>query len=133
MFQDLSTRRHWPVKKATVDLPIRMKGNLKMHFRYFVELDGGPEQGSKRCFADLTKVKLSLRRRLVRSRSKWNLEVLVFGREEENWSTRRKTSRSKGENQQQTQPIYGIDSRTRTHVILLGGGCSHHCATLAPQ
>ena len=104
-----------------------------MHFRYFVELDGGPEQGSKRCFADLTKVKLSLRRRLVRSRSKWNLEVLVFGREEENWSTRRKTSRSKGKNQQQTQPIYGIDSRTQTQVILLGGGCSHHCATLAPQ
>ena len=49
-----------------------------MHFRYFVELDGGPEQGSKRYLADLTKVKLSLRRRLVRSRSKWNVEVLVF-------------------------------------------------------
>ena len=28
----------------------------------------------------------------------------------ENWSTRRKTSRSKGENQQQTQPTYGVDA-----------------------
>ena len=27
----------------------------------------------------------------------------------ENWSTRRKTCESKGENQQQTQPIDGID------------------------
>ena len=71
VYQDLSTRHDWSVKKAIVDLPIRMKGNSTMHFRYFVELDGGPEQGSKRCFADLIKVKLSLRRRLVRSRSKW--------------------------------------------------------------
>ena len=37
------------------------------------------------------------------SRSNWNLEVLVF-EERENRSTRRKTSQSKDENQQQTQP-----------------------------
>ena len=29
MNQDLSTRRDWPVKKAIVDLPIRMKRNSK--------------------------------------------------------------------------------------------------------
>ena len=29
MYQDLSTRNDWPVKKAVVDLPIRMKGNSK--------------------------------------------------------------------------------------------------------
>ena len=29
MYQDLSTRHDWPVKKAIVDLPIRMKGNSK--------------------------------------------------------------------------------------------------------
>ena len=44
----------------------------------------------------------------VCSRSNWNLEVSVF--EEENWSTWRKTSRNKGENQQQTQPTYGVDA-----------------------
>ena len=37
------------------------------------------------------------------------LEVLVF-EERENRSTRRKTSRSKGENQQQTQPTYGVNA-----------------------
>ena len=40
----------------------------------------------------------------------------------ENRSTWRKTSRSKGENQQQTQPTYGVDA----------GIWTHHCATLAP-
>ena len=30
VYQDLSTCRDWPVKKATVDLPIRLKGNLKL-------------------------------------------------------------------------------------------------------
>ena len=39
--------------------------------------------------------------RLPDSWSNWNLEMLVF-EERENRSTRRKTSRSKGENQQQT-------------------------------
>ena len=38
----------------------------------------------------------------VHSRLNWNLEVLVL-RRGENLSTRRKTSQSKGENQQQTQ------------------------------
>ena len=29
VYQDLSTRPDWPVKKAIVDLPIRLKGNSK--------------------------------------------------------------------------------------------------------
>ena len=33
-----------------------------------------------------------------------------FLRRGENRSTRRKTSRGKGENQQQTQPTYGVDA-----------------------
>ena len=27
-------RHDWPVKKAIVDLPIRLKGKFKTHFRY---------------------------------------------------------------------------------------------------
>ena len=58
---------------------------------------------------------------------------LEFGRRrEKNQSTQRKTSRSKGENQQQTQPTYGVDARIQTRATLVGGECSHHCATLAP-
>ena len=46
----------------------------------------------------------------VRSRSNWNLEVLVF-KKRRNWRTRGKSSRSsKGENQKQTQPTYGVDA-----------------------
>ena len=37
-----------------------------------------------------------------------------FLRRGENWSTRRKTSRSKEENQQQTQPTYDAGSGNRT-------------------
>ena len=29
MYQDLSARHNWPVKKAIVDLPIGLKGNSK--------------------------------------------------------------------------------------------------------
>ena len=36
------------LKKAIVDLPI------KTHFREFVESFGGPEQGYRRCLADVT-------------------------------------------------------------------------------
>ena len=40
----------------------------------------------------------------------------------------RKTSRSKGENQQQTQPTYGVDAGIWTRATLVGGERSHHCA-----
>ena len=46
----------------------------------------------------------------------------------ENRSTRRKTSRRKDENQQQTQPTYDTKSGNRTRATLVGGECSHHCA-----
>ena len=60
------------------------------------------------------------------SRSNWNLEMLVF-------EERRKTSRSKEENQQQTQPTYDTGFGNRTRVTLVEGECSHHCAIPAPQ
>ena len=44
---------------------------------------------------------------------------------------RRKTSRSKGENQQQTQPTYGVDAEIWTRATLVGGECPYHCTTLA--
>ena len=66
----------------------------------------------------------------VRFRWNWNLKLLVL-RKGENRSTRGKISRSKGENQQQTQPTYGVDAGIRTQASFVGGGCSHHCATIA--
>ena len=49
---------------------------------------------------------------------------------EENRSTRKKTARSKEENQQQTQPTNGVNSGNRTQATLMDG--SHHCAIPAP-
>ena len=40
-------------------------------------------------------------------------------------------SRSKGENQQQTQPTYSVDSGVWTLATWMGGECSPNCATLA--
>ena len=53
----------------------------------------------------------------------------------ENRSTRRKTSRSKGENQQRTQPTYDVDARIQTWATLVALECSHHCAcaSVVPQ
>ena len=55
-----------------------------------------------------------------------------FLRRGENRSTRRKTSRSRVENQQQTQPTYQAGSRNRTRATLVGGERSHHCTIPAP-
>ena len=59
---------------------------------------------------------------------------LEFGdvglRRGKNRSTRRKTSRSKDQNQQQTQPTYDAESGNRTRATLVGSECSHHCAIL---
>ena len=55
-----------------------------------------------------------------------------FLRREENRSTQRKTSRSREENQQQTQPTYDVESGNRTRATLVEGECSHHCAIPAP-
>ena len=56
-----------------------------------------------------------------------------FLRRGENRRTRRKTSRSKEENQQQTQTTYDAESGNRTWDTLVGGEGSHHCAIPAPQ
>ena len=55
-----------------------------------------------------------------------------FLRRGENRSTQRKTSRSRVENQQQTQPTYDAGSGSRTRDTLVGGERSHHCANPAP-
>ena len=53
----------WPVKKAIVDLPVRLKGNLKCIS--VVESVGGSVQGFRRCLTDVTNwVKLHLQGRL---------------------------------------------------------------------
>ena len=70
--------------------------------------------------------------RLPDSWSNWNLELLVF-KERGKPEHPEKTSRRKGENQQQTQPTYGVHAGIRTRTTLVGGECSHHCVTLAPQ
>ena len=51
-----------------------------------------------------------------------------FLRRGENRITRKKTSRSKEENQQQTQPTYAVGSGNRTRDPVVGGERSHHCA-----
>ena len=66
------------------------------------------------------------------SGSNWNLEMLVFeerGKPEypgKNFSSRE-------ENQQQTQPTYGVESENRSRATMVGGECSHHCAIPAPN
>ena len=54
-----------------------------------------------------------------------------FLRRGENRSTRRKTSRSRVGNQQQTQPTYDTGSGNRTRNTLVRGERSHHCAISA--
>ena len=43
-----------------------------------------------------------------------------------------KTSGSRDENQQQTQPTYDTEFGNRTRATLVGGECSHHCAIPVP-
>ena len=50
----------------------------------------------------------------------------------ENWSTRRKTSQSRVENQQ-TQPTYDAEFGNQTRVTLVGGECSDTAPTLLPE
>ena len=59
--------------------------------------------------------------------------ICWFLRRGENRSTRRKTSRSKEENKQQTQPTYDAGSSIQTWDTLVGGEHSHHCTIPAPQ
>ena len=56
-----------------------------------------------------------------------------FLRRGENRSTRRKTSGSKDENQQETQPTYDAESGNRTRVTWVGCESSYHCSITVPQ
>ena len=52
--------------------------------------------------------------RLPDSWSNWNLEVLVFEeRGKPEYPEKNLSEQSKGENQQQTQPTYGVDAVSR--------------------
>ena len=65
----------------------------------------------------------------VCSKSIWECWFLRRGENRRTW---RKTSRSKGENQQQTEPnIWRWRQNLNPRVTLVGGECSHHCTTLA--
>ena len=55
-----------------------------------------------------------------------------FLRRGENRSTRRKTFRSRVE-EQQTQPTYDAGFGYQTRATLVGGECSHHCTIPAPK
>ena len=66
------------------------------------------------------------------SRLYWNLAVLVF-EERGKLEYPEKNLSEQGENQQQTQPIYDAGTGNRTWATLVGGECSHHCSTPAPQ
>ena len=55
-----------------------------------------------------------------------------FWGEGKNRSTWRKTSQSKDENQQQTQPTYDAESGNQTRATLVGGEHSHHCTIPTP-
>ena len=61
----------------------------------------------------------------------WFLVELEFGNvnfeKKGKQSTRRKTSQSKGENQQQTQPTGSVHARIWTRSTLVRGESSHHC------
>ena len=61
----------------------------------------------------------------MRSRSNWNLKVLVFKEREKPEYPEKNLSeqRTKGENQQQTQLTYGVDARIRTRTTLVGSEC----------
>jgi len=54
-----------------------------------------------------------------------------FLRRKGNQSTWQKPRTAREKNQQQTQLIYGFNAGIQTQVMLVGGECSYHCATLA--
>ena len=59
--------------------------------------------------------------------------MLVFEERGKPESTRRKTSRGREENEQQTQLTYDAGSGNRTRDILVGGERSHQSAIPASQ
>ena len=68
----------------------------------------------------------------VRSRSNWSLEMLVFKERGKPENPEKSLSEQERENQQQTQPTYGVNAGVRTRATLVRDECSHHYAPLAP-
>ena len=68
----------------------------------------------------------------MHSRIKLDQSSMLVFEERGNWSTQRKISRSRVENQQQTQPTYDTWSGNQTWDTLVGSKHSHHCAIPAP-
>ena len=66
----------------------------------------------------------------MRSRSNWNLDLLVF-KERVKLEDPEENLSEQGENQRQTQPTYGVEAGIQTVATMVGGGCYHQCATLA--
>ena len=65
VYQDLTTRHDWTVKKAIVDLPIRLKGNLKrISGKLLSPLGAENKDIGAASQTLLTGVRLRLRRRL---------------------------------------------------------------------
>ena len=64
--------------------------------------------------------------------SNWSLEMLVF-EERGKPEYPEKNLSSREENQQQTQPTYGVESENRSRATLVGGECSHHYTIPAPE
>ena len=63
--------------------------------------------------------------------SNWNLEMLVFEERGKLEYPEKNLLEQRSENQQQTQPTYGVNDRIWTCATMVGGECSHQCATLA--
>ena len=72
------------------------------------------------------------RDKVLDNRDRTGIWKCWFLRRGETRGNRRKTSRRKDENQQQTQPTYDAESGNRTRATLVGGEYSHHCANPAP-
>ena len=70
--------------------------------------------------------------RPLKSGSNWNLEMLVF-EERGKPDYLEKNLSSREENQQQTQPTYGVESWNRSRATLVGGECPHHHTIPAPS
>ena len=54
VYQDLRTRRDWPVKESHSPFADQVEGKFEMYFREFVESVVGPEKEHRCCFADVT-------------------------------------------------------------------------------
>ena len=68
----------------------------------------------------------------VHSGWNWNLAALAFEVREKPEYPEKNLSEEE-ENQQQTHPTCDAGTGNQTRATLVGGECSHHCATPAPQ